>query len=203
MGTSTLAQATIIPYDTWEAFTAATTNTTTITFNDSIVSIKPTPTVSMGDVTFSSDRLSVYNGGYSKDPITTNYLFHDYGDENLVTITFSKPVFGFALDFGAIWNFNLSDPVDWTETFSFAGASQDFELAETIGYNTGNKLSFVGFTSGTSFDQIVINDPTMCLAIDNFYYTTNPASSVPVPAAIWFLGSGLLGLLGVRRKFPK
>jgi hypothetical protein len=27
------------------------------------------------------------------------------------------------------------------------------------------------------------------------------ASAVPIPAAIWILGSGLLGLLGLRRKF--
>jgi hypothetical protein len=26
---------------------------------------------------------------------------------------------------------------------------------------------------------------------------------VPVPAAVWLLGSGLIGLLGIRRKFKK
>ena len=30
-----------------------------------------------------------------------------------------------------------------------------------------------------------------------------PAAPVPIPAAIWLLGSGLLGLVGLRRKFKK
>ena len=33
-----------------------------------------------------------------------------------------------------------------------------------------------------------------------FTYTAAPISSVPVPAAIWLFGSGLLGLIGVARR---
>lgn len=36
--------------------------------------------------------------------------------------------------------------------------------------------------------------------IANFNFEANP---VPVPAAVWLLGSGLVGLLGVRRKYQK
>ncbi|OPX81634.1 MAG: hypothetical protein A4E43_00627 [Methanosaeta sp. PtaB.Bin005] len=33
-------------------------------------------------------------------------------------------------------------------------------------------------------------------AMDNFTY-----EAVPIPSAVWLLGSGLLGLLGLKRKF--
>ena len=36
-----------------------------------------------------------------------------------------------------------------------------------------------------------------------FFHDGNVGAPVPVPAAIWLLGSGLLGLLGIRRKISK
>lgn len=38
------------------------------------------------------------------------------------------------------------------------------------------------------------------IAIDNINFDQQPVSAVPVPAAVWFLGSGLLALLGIRRR---
>jgi len=52
----------------------------------------------------------------------------------------------------------------------------------------------------TGIDELVFTPTTgghpAYWAMDDFTYT----SSVPVPAAVWLLGSGLLGLVGYRRK---
>ncbi|WAK00849.1 VPLPA-CTERM sorting domain-containing protein [Methylobacter sp. YRD-M1] len=37
-------------------------------------------------------------------------------------------------------------------------------------------------------------------AIQDIYYAENSVSAVPVPAAVWLFGSGLVGLLGFNRK---
>lgn len=203
VGTSTLAQATVKAYhnDDWEAFVAATTNATTITFNDMAISIEPVTSISTQGVTFSSSRLCVLPGGFYDTysiPIPTNYLNNSFGDKNLI-ITFSNPIFGFAMNYGALIP---ASTLGMSGTFSFAGMSEDFVLPGLLSFdNNSSGLSLIGFTSDTSFNQIEINDRTTSLVIDNFIYTTNPA--VPVPAAIWLLGSGLLGFLGGKRKFRK
>ena len=35
---------------------------------------------------------------------------------------------------------------------------------------------------------------------DNFYIRTADAAVIPVPAAVWLFGSGLLGLIGIARR---
>jgi hypothetical protein len=54
-------------------------------------------------------------------------------------------------------------------------------------------LAFLGFASDTTFDSIVIDDPTLTTAIDNFVYTTGGAVAEPSTLAIW----SLLGALGL------
>lgn len=202
MGASNLAQATVTTYDNWEAFVAATTNTTTITFNDMAINSELVTSISTQGVTFSSSGLCVLSGVFYDSypiPIPTNYLNNNF-QGNLVEIIFqSEPVYGFAMNYGAL----IPAASGTSGTFSFAGMSENFVLPGLLFGNYSSGLSFVGFISDTPFTEITINDPSMALAVDSFTYTTNPASSVPVPAAIWLLGSGLLGLFGVRRKFSK
>jgi hypothetical protein len=57
--------------------------------------------------------------------------------------------------------------------------------------NTGNVSDFLWISPG---------------ALDNgnlVYYQGLVAPPVPIPAAVWLLGSGLVGLVGIRRKFRK
>jgi hypothetical protein len=59
---------------------------------------------------------------------------------------------------------------------------------------------FLGFTSATPITSMSINTPLgddTCIQIDHFY--VGAAAPVPIPAAVWLLGSGLIGLIGVRR----
>jgi hypothetical protein len=45
------------------------------------------------------------------------------------------------------------------------------------------------------------NGPTFTASIDNL--VINESAVVPIPASLWLLGSGLLGLLGLRRKWAR
>ena len=85
--------------------------------------------------------------------------------------------------------------------YRFENNSQDYIIDEW----TWIDLSGLGAVSGLSFemsssdggDGRSMNTPAY-FAMDNF--TTHP---VPVPAAVWLLASGLLGLIGFQRKKPQ
>ena len=47
----------------------------------------------------------------------------------------------------------------------------------------------------------ILGGPRMVAGIDN-YMTSHRAPVVPVPAAVWLFGSGLIGLIGVARRKP-
>jgi hypothetical protein len=62
-----------------------------------------------------------------------------------------------------------------------------------------NTSGFVGFISDTSFDQVALTDPYIsfsAIGMDNISYV----SAIPVPAAVWLFGSGLIGLIGIARR---
>jgi len=72
-------------------------------------------------------------------------------------------------------------------------------LVETFSAATGTTANNVyGFT-GIVFDEIRIDPATTsnsAMLLDSVEYV----SAVPVPAAVWLFGSGLLGLAGIARK---
>jgi hypothetical protein len=78
-------------------------------------------------------------------------------------------------------------------------AKDDGNVIQTITIpRKGNYLSeselWYGFTS-IKFDEIDIKDGAILWNLDNLQYTP-----VPIPAAFWLLGSGMLGVIGLKRK---
>lgn len=67
-----------------------------------------------------------------------------------------------------------------------SGRSLNDVLTELSNGNLRLGIHVQGFSSGSS--ESFVNDPGL------------PPSSIPVPAAAWLLGSGLLGLVGVARR---
>lgn len=71
----------------------------------------------------------------------------------------------------------------------------------SIPSSAGGSL-FIGFVSDTPFAQVTFNEGSGAddIAIADFQFSTSP---VPVPAAAWLFGSGLLGLVGIARRQQK
>ncbi len=86
---------------------------------------------------------------------------------------------------------NQTDNV--TVEISFADGSSYSYLIESATVDT-----FIGFTSSASISSfsVTYNSRDYYPTMDNLYV----GSAVPVPAAVWLMGSGLLALAGIRRK---
>jgi hypothetical protein len=112
---------------------------------------------------------------------------------NPLTVTFSQPVQNFQIDIlnALAGNYTMADN---------NGHSLNFNLA-----TTGGSLATEGFAaSGTVVTIDYTSAPTAWdFAIDNVLFNQPLTSSVPEPASIFTLGTGLLLLIGVgvRRRF--
>jgi len=89
----------------------------------------------------------------------------------------------------------------------FYGPGDDAGGAITVTLSTGDVFSlaipdvgtadFVGFTSTTPITSVAFTEAGYGMDIVQFEATT----PVPIPAAIYLIGSGLIGLMGIKRKF--
>ncbi|MHB8471826.1 MAG: hypothetical protein ACYDC8_03030 [Gammaproteobacteria bacterium] len=128
----------------------------------------------------------------------THQLFSEKGD-NLVKITFAAPIkaFGFdnsALNLGSpfVWptsgNTNLTLTTDGGDVLVFQSP-----ISSIYGLTSVAPTAFSGLISDTAFTSVTLAGPTAIgLQITDF-----TVAAVPVPAAVWLLGSGILGLIGV------
>jgi len=82
-----------------------------------------------------------------------------------------------------VWRANLAKNHDWRDSA--------YHLSLTI-FHTNEDTTISWFASGNGWEG-GLNES---YAIDNVSVAVNP---VPIPAAIWLLGSGLLGLVAIRR----
>jgi hypothetical protein len=121
---------------------------------------------------------------------------------NFLRFDFSTPVNAFGFNMGASnedWILRAYD--------SSSGILEAFTLPQTWFSNAGDffgianpNIAYATLTQVTS-----VNEPGGIdyIIMDNFKYVTGQINSVPEPATMLLLGSGLLGLLGFRRKIKK
>ena len=125
---------------------------------------------------------------------------YDLAESLLFTFT-GTPVNAFG---GFFW------ATDWDMMSQTSDIQIDLLLADgstqTYAIENAKYDAFIGFTSLEAFTSITVSP------LDKGYWETNglfvsahnlyvgSASSVPVPGAVWLLGTGLMGLVGLRRK---
>jgi hypothetical protein len=136
-----------------------------------------------GDVTngwtFSGGSLTI-TGGFNGSPIDTQLLSGTFQNVTVSVI----PLFS-GYQFDIMWG-NFTDTKDQNLAEYFFGPSppNNFIGAMNLSFTTvgATDSAFTTFPLGSVLSGDVFNTP------------------VPVPAAVWLLGSGLLGLLGIRRR---
>jgi hypothetical protein len=101
-------------------------------------------------------------------------------------------LFGNAMNFGTAINFQLSfsDPVPGGP----AGGSSTFSLGL---YSDANGSTPLLTSDGVLFNVSLMNNGTATTQVLANEVAVNPT---PIPAAVYLFGSGLLGLVGIRRK---
>ena len=103
-----------------------------------------------------------------------------------------------------IWAYDddfVNQPADVIVSLHLAGGGTENHYLEDTSFG-----DFVGITSTEPFTSVDIRpwiggEPFWAYAfmnLDDLY--VGAASPVPVPGAVWLLGSGLVGLIGISRK---
>lgn len=118
------------------------------------------------------------------------------------TITFSQAVYMPVMAFVSIGQTNVGVSYDFEQSFTLlsegAGFYGDGHWAQSgnslTGYEAHGAIQFDGWVSSISWTN---NVPELW---HGFTVGVTEVQPVPVPAAVWFFGSGLLGLIGVARR---
>jgi hypothetical protein len=178
-GLSLQAQAATTIYTDRSAWEASFNTSTTEDFSDAALN---------AGVTVVSDAGSV-SGGVWSDRLVPS------GDST--TFSFASAIFGFGGDWDLAGPGGQGTGIAFTLTLLAGGTEV---LTTEIPQTTAG--TFWGFVTDVAFTDVLLTAGTQIGSAETFYLDNMAYSSspVPVPAAVWLFGSGLLGLLGVRRK---
>ena len=148
---------------------------------------------------FGLDVGDLITGEVNFDPAAAQgltVLFSDPNNTDTLTMDFNGTI--------------LTDQDDDSNAASVTFTDNTFSVIDGIGFESGGpfgptqpwgELAILGFLSNPGSQSRVENrnaGGTLVMRAGNLQ---TPA--VPIPSAVWLLGSGLLGMIGIRRKFTK
>jgi hypothetical protein len=156
------------------------------------------PTVTLGDpVTLSiigEDFTELTNGGNVDLSWDNTILTLDSISD--VVITFPGNFNGKSLTDSDTIHLSLGD------IFGSGPFGPDFNIADILFTATGVGISPISF--GTTLTNWVVGDSSTLYSPQPTFVGGNvTVNAVPIPGALWLLGSGLIGMVGIRRKLRK
>lgn len=126
----------------------------------------------------------------------TNGVENGYGNAAPGTYLFNIPVvFGNTLDLYLYASVQSHSSV--SNSYGVSNTDQIIAMGHA---SFGNTFAWGGVTELRDANGALITDFTAVSATSGFDYANAYVSAVPVPAAIWLMGSGLLGLIGMARR---
>lgn len=106
-------------------------------------------------------------------------------------------------DFGIEFRY---EDINWTTGDGDGGSDGLGGTASRAGWSSGNGTDFFEFSESGDQAQMLNLENTSNVGEEGVYrfnFENGEVSTVPVPAAVWFFGSGLIGLVGIRKKSIK
>ena len=147
---------------------------------------------------FSGDANLLSFNPYDTADATVNYIFTDSTDSNTALKADGDGFFDIKFDFAPpsgsfASRFTAGETIIYDLTYTAAPiVASDFNVFSASGGGTGSYLSAAHVQS--------IADPIYCSGSSDPACGSGWIGAVPVPAAVWLFGSGLLGLVGVARR---
>ena len=142
---------------------------------------------------------AIFGSPEASDPATVTWSSNALTDAGSTVA--SNSVGPLSIDFTdpSIFNFSL--------TFSSAGEQETIELYDNTNTLFASVLStnangFFGLTSDVAIDSVIIRNGIFPGGGNDRFFIDNLSANtvVPIPAAVWLFGSGLIGLIGIARR---
>ena len=104
------------------------------------------------------------------------------------------------------WNFNAGTGASATGSYTFTLAAGQVGMGILFDWNTSSGIPVLNILNADGSGVDIDGDGTLGTTMASGPFAGSPVgfagtvSAVPVPAAVWLFGSGLMGLVGVARR---